>query len=156
MPSIESHFHTYASSSSDEDLMASRDHRGFGGFSLGSVTTWNEFVYDHDYIHYFLPMSGSCWYYGGYGRYYPKETCDYFEQLIREKDLNKRCRFIYSVTGTRDAVRDQVDILMDEMLERNDKFTKDHLIYDMKKGGVHDYMSVREYLYNGLPLFFNK
>ena len=39
MPAVEGKYHTYALSASDEDLRASRDHRAFGGFSLGSVTT---------------------------------------------------------------------------------------------------------------------
>lgn len=67
MPTVEERFHTYAKSVSEEDLKASRDHRAFGGFSLGCVTTWLQFCYDTDYIRYFLPMSGSCWYYGTYG-----------------------------------------------------------------------------------------
>ena len=50
MPAVEGQFHTYAKSTSDEDLKASRDHRAFGGFSLGSVTTWLQFCYDYDYI----------------------------------------------------------------------------------------------------------
>ncbi len=64
MSAVEGRFHTYAASTSDADLKASRDHRAFGGFSLGSVTTWLEFCYDYDYIRYFIPMSGSSWYYG--------------------------------------------------------------------------------------------
>ena len=56
MPAVEGRYQTYAQYTSEEDLIASRDHRGFGGFSLGSVTTWNEFCYDYDYIRYFLPI----------------------------------------------------------------------------------------------------
>ena len=44
MPAVEGRFHTYAASTSPEDLKASRDHRAFGGFSLGSVTTWLQFT----------------------------------------------------------------------------------------------------------------
>jgi hypothetical protein len=40
-----------------EGLMASRNHRGFGGFSMGSVATWRTFQYALDYFRYFLPMS---------------------------------------------------------------------------------------------------
>ena len=53
MPAVEGQFHTYAKSVSDDDLKASRNHRAFGGFSLGSVTTWLQFCYDTDYIRYF-------------------------------------------------------------------------------------------------------
>ena len=154
MPAVESKYSTYAKSVSDEDLKVSRAHRAFGGFSLGSVTTWNEFVYNYDYIGYFLPMSGACWYYGGYGDYYPVETCDYFEDMINKNDLNERGYFIYAATGTRDAVLDQVEIQMSEMLDRKDFFTDEHLVYYMKQGGVHDMVAVREYIYNALPVFF--
>lgn len=156
MPAVESKFHTYAKSTSKEDLTASRDHRVFGGFSLGSVTTWMGFCYDSDYIRYFLPMSGSCWYYGGYGDYYPEKTCDFFEELIEKKDLNERGYFIYAATGTEDSVRDQVEVQMEEMLKRNDVFSADHLVYYQKEGGRHDFEAVEEYIYNALPLFFLK
>lgn len=154
MPTIEDKFHTYALSTSKEDLMASRDHRAFGGFSLGSVTTWMAFCYDTDYIRSFLPMSGSCWYYGGYGDYYPVETADFFEELIAEKSLNERGYFIYVATGTQDNVRDQVYIQMDEMLSRNDVFTPDHVVFYQKEGGRHDFVAVQEYIYNALPTLF--
>ena len=39
MPAVEGQFHTYAQSVDQEDVIASRDHRAFAGFSLGSVTT---------------------------------------------------------------------------------------------------------------------
>lgn len=154
MPAVEGQYHTYARSASEKDLIASRDHRGFGGFSLGSVTTWNEFCYDYDYIRYFLPMSGACWYYGGYGDYHPEETSDFFEELIAENDLNERGYFIYVATGTDDSQRGQVDIQMDEMLKRSNVFTSDHVVYYMKDGGRHDLDAVQEYLYNALPFFF--
>lgn len=154
MPAVEGQYLTYAASTSSEDLMASRDHRAFGGFSLGSVTTWSQFCHNSDYIRYFLPMSGSCWYYGGYGDYYPEETCDFFEELIAEKNLNERGYFIYVATGTQDTVLHQVEVQMAEMLERSDVFTPDHVVYYQKDGGRHDFEAVQEYIYNALPLFF--
>lgn len=35
MPAVEGKYHTYAQSTAEEDLKASRDHRAFAGFSLG-------------------------------------------------------------------------------------------------------------------------
>ena len=154
MPAVEGKYRTYAVTPTKEAFAASRDHRAFGGFSLGSVTTWFEFCHNADYIRYFLPMSGSCWYYGGYGDYHPQETCDLFERIIREKKLDSRGYFIYAATGTQDAVRDQVDIQMTEMLKRRKAFPRENVVYFMKEGGWHDFKAVREYLYNALPLFF--
>ena len=154
MPAVESAYRSYARSVSEEDLIASRDHRAFGGFSMGSVTTWNEFCYDSDFIRWYLPMSGGCVYFGDWDNYYPERTCDYFEQLIAEKNLDERGYFIYSATGTEDSLKYQVDDLMNEMLDRPEVFTLDHLVYYLKQGGAHTYNSVMDYMYNALPLFF--
>ena len=153
MPAVERKYHTYARSTSPEDLKASRDHRAFGGFSLGSVTTWLEFCYDYDYIRYFVPMSGSCWYYGGYGDFRFKDNVDYIENLVKEQKLDERGFFIYHAVGTNDAVKSQSIGMADEMLKR-DSFTPDHYVFYQKDGGYHDFDAVQEYLYNALPLFF--
>ena len=153
MPAVEGKYHTYAASASEEDLKASRDHRAFGGFSLGSVTTWLQFCYDYDYIRYFLPMSGSCWYYGTYGDFQIEKNVDFIEQLIKNNDLEDRGYFIYHAVGTNDAVKSQSLDMADEMLSRG-TFTADHYVFYQKEGGYHDFNAVQEYLYNALPLFF--
>lgn len=154
MPAVEGRYHTYAISTSVEDLKASRDHRAFGGFSLGSVTTWLQFCYDYDYIRYFLPMSGSCWYYGTYGDFQIEKNVDFIEQLVKDNDLDDRGYFIYHAVGTSDSVKSQSLDMADEMLERSEIFTPEHYVFYQKEGGYHDFNAVQEYLYNALPLFF--
>ena len=155
MPAVEGRFHTFASSTSDEDLKASRDHRAFGGFSLGSVTTWLEFCHDTDYIRCFLPMSGSSWYYGTYGDFQIEKNVDFIEQLVRDNDLDGRGYFIYHAVGTNDTVKSQSIMMADEMLSR-EIFTPEHYVFYQKNGGYHDFNAVQEYLYNALPLFFHE
>ena len=154
MPTVEGMFHTYAKSTSADDLKASRDHRAFGGFSLGSVTTWLQFCHDYDYIHYFLPMSGSCWYYGTYGDFQIERNVDFIEQLVKDNHLDERGYFIYHAVGTQDAVKSQSIDMADEMLTRQ-IFTPDHYVFYLKQGGYHDFNAVQEHLYNALPLFFH-
>ena len=152
---VETQYNTYSNRSKNiEDYINSRNHRAFGGFSLGAVTTWHQFVFNNDIIKYYLPMSGSCWYFGGFGDYYPVETCDFFEKIIKEKNLNEKGYFIYGATGTYDAIKQQMDIQMEEMLKRKKIFTKDKVIYFYKLYGYHNLEAVEEYLYNALPLFF--
>lgn len=153
MPTAESKYHTYAKDTTPEGLKAACDHRIFGGFSLGSVTTWLEFCYDYDYIHYFLPMSGSCWYYGTYGDFQIEKNVDFIEQLVRDNNLDERGYFIYHAVGTEDAVKYQSEEMAKEMLSR-DTFTPSHYVFYRKDGGLHDLDAVQEYLYNALPLFF--
>ena len=155
MPAVEGKYHTFAASASDEDLKASRDHRAIGGFSLGSVTTWLEVCHDNDYIRWFLPMSGSCWYYGTYGDFQFKNNVDFLEQLVSDKDLDERGLFIYHAVGTNDAVKYQSIGMAEEMMTR-DVFTPDHDVFYQKDGGSHDFDAVQEYLYNALPLFFRE
>ena len=156
MPAVEGQYHTYAVSTSPEDLAASRDHRAFGGFSLGSVTTWLQFCYDYDTIRWFLPMSGSCWYYGTYGDFRFEENVDFIEQLVKDENLDERGWFIYHAVGTEDAVKSQSVNMAEEMLHRPDTFTPDHYVFYQKDGGYHDFNAVLEYLYNALPLFFRE
>lgn len=155
MPTIESKYKTYAKSTSKEDLIASRDHRTFGGFSLGSVTTWLEFCYDHDYIRNYIPMSASCWYYGNFGEYYPKETADFFEEIIKDKYLNERGYYIYATVGTLDPMMSEVDYQMNEMLSR-DMFDNKHVVYYKKENGIHDFVAVQEFLYNAFMVLFSQ
>ena len=156
MPAVEGTFHTYAASTSLEDLAASRDHRAFGGFSLGSVTTWMEFCYDTDYIRYFLPMSGSSWYYGTYGDFQTVRNVDYVQQIVEENDLNNRGYFIYHTVGTEDVVKSQTLMMADEMLSRDDVFPPEHYMFYQKEGGHHDFDAVQEFMFNALPLFFGQ
>ena len=155
MPTIESEFHTYAKSTTADGLMSSRDHRAFGGFSLGAVTTWLEFCHNYDYIKYFLPMSGSSWYYGGYGDFQIQKNVDFVEEIVKENNLERRGYFIYHAVGTNDAVKSQTEMMAKELLNRKNVFTKDHYMFYRKDGGYHDLDAVAEYLYNALPLFFD-
>ena len=154
MPAVEGTFHTYAASTSLEDLAASRDHRAFGGFSLGSVTTWMEFCHDTDYIRYFLPMSGSSWYYGTYGDFQTVRNVDYVQQIVEENDLNERGYFIYHAVGTEDVVKSQTLMMAEEMLSRDGVFPPEHYMFYQKEGGHHDFDAVQEFMFNALPLFF--
>ena len=153
MPAVEGKYHTYAEGTTPEALMTSRDHRAFGGFSLGSVTTWLEFCYDYDYIRTFIPMSGSCWYYGTYGDFQIEKNVDFIEQLVEENDLDEKGYFIYHAVGTNDTVKSQSLDMADEMLSR-ERFTLEHYVFYQKDGGYHDFDAVQEYLYNALPIVF--
>ena len=154
IPYVESHYHTYAEDVTEEGLRASREHRAFGGFSLGAVTTWYQFIYNLDYIKYFVPMSGDCWIMGNYGgRNYPVETVDYLEQVVADGGWSGDDFYIYQGIGTSDPIWDQTDSQIQEMLTR-DLFTADNLHYAIIQGGRHDIDACERYLYHALQTFF--
>ena len=91
IPAVESRYSTYAEDTTPEGLKKSRDHRGFGGFSMGSVNTWNTFRYCLDYFRYFMPMSGS---YSLDGQY--------MADLVTEQGYTSKDFFIFAASGTND------------------------------------------------------
>ena len=137
MPYIEERFHTYAEDVTEEGLRASRERRAFGGFSLGAVTTGYQFIYNLDYIKYFVPMSGDCWILGIYGgRYYPVETVDYLEDVLVKGGYEEDDFRIYQGIGTSDPIWDQTNSQIQEMFDR-DTFTPRNLHYAIIEGGRH-------------------
>ena len=60
MPAVEGKYSTYADMDTSEvGFINSRDHRGFGGFSMGSATTYQSaLIGSLDYFSYFAPMHG--------------------------------------------------------------------------------------------------
>ena len=154
IPYVESHYHTYAEDVTEEGLRTSREHRAFGGFSLGAVTTWYQFIYNLDYIKYFVPMSGDCWIMGNYGgRNYPVETVDYLEQVVADGGWSGDDFYIYQGIGTSDPIWDQTDSQIQEMLTR-DLFTAENLHNAIIEGGRHDIDACERYLYHALQTFF--
>ena len=150
IPFVESRYHTYA-----QDVTgASREHRAFGGFSLGAVTTWYQFIYNLDYIKHFVPMSGDCWIMGTYGGLYqPVETVDYLEQVAADGGWDTDDFYIYQGIGTDDPIWNQTDSQIQEMLGR-DLFTAENLHYAIIQGGRHDIDACERYLYHALQNFF--
>lgn len=154
IPFVESRYHTYAQDVTEEGLQASREHRAFGGFSLGAVTTWYQFIYNLDYIKYFVPMSGDCWIMGTYGGLYqPVETVDYLEQVVSDGGWDGDDFYIYQGIGTSDPIWDQTDSQIQEMLTR-DLFPPENLHYAVIEGGRHDIDACERYLYHALQNFF--
>lgn len=154
MPYIESRFHTYAEDVTENGFSASREHRAFGGFSLGAVTTWYQFIYNLDYIKNFVPMSGDCWIIRTYGgRDYPVETVDYLENMLSEDGYAEDDFRIYQGIGTDDPIWEQTNNQIQEMFTRS-TFTPNNLHYAIIEGGRHDMNACERYLYYALQDFW--
>jgi len=57
IPAVELKYNTYLTDASEAAVKASRDHRGFTGYSRGSVWTWRMFHYAFEYFRWFCPTS---------------------------------------------------------------------------------------------------
>jgi acetyl esterase/lipase len=142
IPAVESAYSSYADSVSPEGLMASRDHRGFGGFSMGSVATWRTFQYGLDYFRYFLPMSCGT-------------SLDEENIFAAAKNRNQNDYFVYVITGTEDFAY-RYDENRVKLMRESSYFTENvNFAYRVKEGYSHDGLAAMEYTYNGLLWFWN-
>lgn len=138
LPFIDENYNTYGT----------REHRAFGGFSLGAVTTWYQFEHNLDLIKYFIPMSGDSWTIQMYGgRSEPEKTANKLKEIANNSEYDF---YICQTNGTNDSVFSQPDNQMKAMFKLTDTFNNSNLIYLMKEGGYHNMNAVAECTYNGL------
>lgn len=148
IPAVESTYSTFAQSSSPESLKESRNHRGFGGFSMGSVATWRTFQYCLDYFRYFLPMSCGT-------------SLDDENIFAAAGNHDKDDFFVWVITGTADFAYSYDNARVNKM--RNSPYFSEanneqngNFAYSVKDGYAHDGRSSMEYTYNGLRWFWNE
>lgn len=151
IPAVESKYSTYAEDVTPEGLKASRDHRGFGGFSMGSVNTWSTFRYCLDYFRYFMPMSGS---YSLDGQY--------MASLVEEQGYGPDDFFIFAASGTDDfaysAFKMQIEAMglnSNGMFRFADNEADGNLAFREREGYEHNQTACDEYTYNGLRFFWS-
>ncbi|MCD8155365.1 MAG: hypothetical protein LUF78_11920 [Clostridiales bacterium] len=146
LPAVEGTYSTYAEDVTPQGLADARDHRGFGGFSMGSVTTWRTFEYCMDYFRYYLPMSCGT-------------SLDDEEIWQGAADYNLEDYFAWIITGTRDFAY-SYDENRAEAMRNSGYFTEasslenGNFAYTVKDGYSHDGTAAMEYTYNGLRLFW--
>ncbi len=156
IPFVEGKYSTYAESTSEEDIRASRMHRAYGGFSMGSVSTWQVFKNDIDLVGYFMPLSGDHW--GGNGAYgKAKDLAD----AVDKSGFTNRQYFIFAATGSDDIAYPNVNPQVDEMKKMSQfKFTSDfsegNFYFMVAPGKTHWWGYVRHYVYDALPYFFHE
>ncbi|MFT8318575.1 MAG: alpha/beta hydrolase-fold protein [Sporolactobacillus sp.] len=147
IPAVEGTYSTYAASISRDDLIASRDHRGFGGFSMGSVATWRTFQYGLDYFHYFLPMSCGT-------------TLDDKKIFAAADGHNQDDYFVFVMTGNDDFAygydKDRTDLMRKSagFTDVDDK-ANGNFAFRVKKGYSHGGTAAMEYTYNGMKAFWS-
>lgn len=149
IPAVEGKYSTYAESTSDKDLKASRDHRAFCGFSMGSVTTWHTFEYCLDYFRYFALSSGSF-----------SQDGEYWDNVVKNSGHSWNDFFIITITGTEDfaesAFTRQIENIQDYDSFRYSDTEKDgNLTFRLKEGYSHNGIASMEYAYNALRWFWN-
>ena len=151
IPAVESKYSTYAENTTFDGIRASRDHRGFGGFSMGSVNTWCTFRYAMDCFRYFMPMSGN---YTTDGRY--------MADLVKEQGFGPEDFFLFAMSGPDDfaysSFKRQIDAMgkVTSTFVYGDTESEGNLAFREMAGYTHGPEASNLYTYNGLQFFFKK
>ncbi len=142
--------------------LTARENRAFGGFSMGSVTTWYTFINNLPEFKYFMPMSGDSWVIETMGgRTKTAETAGYIGSVPEKYGITPADFLILAATGTKDMAYENLTDQIEEMKKINDvfhygtDFNSSNLYYMVAEGGVHTYAAMNDYIYNLLPYFFD-
>ena len=161
IPAVEGKYCTYAETTDAAGQKASRMHRAFGGFSMGSVTTWNAFMENMDAIAYFLPLSGDCWAVEPLGgKSHPDETAEILHDKAWASGYKPNEYFIYTMTGTKDIAFDQLLGQVMAMRKYPDTFIEaggfaaGNFLWHFEEEFIHSYECVCQYVYWALPWLF--
>lgn len=156
VPAVESRYSTYAETTDDAGLLASRNHRALGGFSLGAITTWYVFEQAFPYTRWYLPMSGDNWHIEMYGgQTHPQETAAFLANLVNASPY-KDDFYVWYAVGSDDVRLPQTHNQAMAMAELSETFNARNFSYHQKPGGRHDFNAVWEFCYHALQFFFPK
>lgn len=163
MPAVESTYSTYAASADEAGLAASRDHRMFGGFSMGGVTTWYQFCSSLKYVRYFYPASGSL-YWGPDSQ--GKDTTfggRFALNALTSQGYTKDDFYMYMTTGSEDYAKSIVEAQISSMLLYPDTFIFGdpytagvNCSYGISDGEDHNFHGRLRDIYTILPVFSKK
>lgn len=136
--------------------IASREHRAFGGFSMGSVCTWWTFCKGLDTFKYFVPTSGDCWALGTQaGSSNPDGTAKYLADTLEKSGFGPGDFFIHVMTGSEDIAEPMLTPQTEAMKKISafrfgtDK-SRDNIWYAVLPGATHTASYAFQYAYNAL------
>lgn len=146
IPAVEGIYSTYAENTTLAGIQASRDHRAFCGFSMGSVATWRTFQYCLDYFRYFMPSSGNL-----------TSDGEYMASIVRDSGHEWNDFFIFAASGTDDFAYSSFKYQIQAMADVGDgtfryanNEAEGNLYFLEQEGGTHSGEYAMEYFYNGL------
>lgn len=158
VPAIEGKYSTYAASTSASDLKASRSHRAFAGFSMGSLCTWGVLLHDLDYFRYIMPLSGDCW-----EGSTADEKATAIETAIAKQGYGKNDFELLCMTGSKDIAYSAMNAQVEAMKKKTgtfaytSDFSKGNFYFMVCEGGTHWWDGyICDYIYDGLPYFFHE
>ncbi len=159
VPAVESKYSTFAKSVSEGDLIASRKHRAFGGYSMGAAITWNMFASNLDLFYYYIPNCGGLQ--NPYTLHFGTDLGGNLNAAVENLGYTADDFFIYSAVGTLDITYNSTRCLINDLktYPENFIFTQDNtkngnITFKTKPFAVHSFENATTNFYNALPAVF--
>jgi enterochelin esterase-like enzyme len=153
METVEGTYCTYASSLDDAGYTASRTHRLFAGYSMGSVTTWEVLAYHSDWFSRFMPMAGECWLDQSEDLQGVDEMAGFLVQNMEANGLTSQDFLIVAMIGEYDSTMAQMKALIEAL--RTDypaMITDENLLFWENPEGDHSFDSMLIEMEHGLTI----
>mgnify|MGYP000854054387 CR=1 FL=1 len=161
IPVVETKYRTYLTTGDLEDMKATRNHRAFGGFSMGALSTWYTYIFALDYVKYFMPLSGDCWIIPtSAGARRAMLTAEYLERVAKNGGYEPTDYYLLCATGDADIAYGNMVPQIEALKQLSDSFiysgdvSKGNFYFMVAKGGTHHWNWVNQYIYNILPDLF--
>lgn len=160
IPTVEKKYNTYLEGTDSVAVTKSRDHRTYGGFSMGALSTWYQLAYGVNAVKRFIPLSGDIWAYNEKGEKQDAKFAAEWMNSMLEKTPFANDFEVYGYTGTKDIAGNPEKATVEALHNYAPLFryaTPDaNLHFSMKKDGEHFYGHINEYLYYALPILYKK
>lgn len=155
IPAVDRTYSTFAKGDvSEENLIATRDHRAIAGLSLGSMTTYRAAFYNnYDLFAWYGPFSGCCG---------PKGDHEVEVQRIREtlekgEKTELPLKYLFCCNGDKDIAYAEHTDIMGKALEVCPQLKPgENYDFYIIPGGVHDMKAWQLDLYHALQVFFRE
>ena len=159
IPAVEETYRTYAETTDEEGLRASRDHRGVAGFSLGATIAWYTFIQKMYAFRWFLPISEASWDDGNdgiEGIWDSDLSAQVLYDAVIEEGFTKDDFYLFVATGTDDDAFEIATEQMKSLFEHDDLFINGtNTSCSMMIGGVHTLSAIYTYAYHIFPILFS-
>ena len=160
IPTVEKKYNTYLEGTDSVAITKSRDHRAYGGFSMGALSTWYQLAYGVNAVKHFLPLSGDIWAYNEKGEKQDAKFAAQWMNSMLEKSPFAHDFEVYGYTGTKDIAGNPEKATIEALHNYAPLFRyatpNANLRFSMKKDGEHFYGHINEYLYYALQLIYKK
>lgn len=140
------------------NVFTTREHRAYGGFSMGSLSTWYQLAYGTDEVKYYIPLSGDLWVYDDDGqKVSAAEAAGWLQERLAAIPYGKHDVSVWGYTGSRDIACRPENALVGELMQHDGLLEYGvNLRYSVFEGGDHQYKYINQYLAEVIPSLFRE